>query len=77
MTSITDPYSHLQRYKFFSKGLGEGLSNMAQSPAPAGLSTASTYTPSGKPTVGPSRGPPNPHGISLCRWYSFAFLKKV
>ena len=52
MTSITDPHSHLQRYKFFSKGLGEGLSNMAQSPAPAGLSMASTYTPSGKPTVG-------------------------
>jgi len=52
MTSITDPYSHLQRYKFFSKGLGEGLSNMAQSPAPAALSTPSTYTLSKKPTVG-------------------------
>ncbi len=52
MTSITDSYSHLQRYKFFSKGLGEGLSNMAQSPAPAGLSTPSTHTPSRKPTVG-------------------------
>ena len=52
MTSITDSYSHLQRYKFFSKGLGEDLSNIAQSPTPAGLSTASTYTPSGKPTVG-------------------------
>jgi len=52
MTSITDPYSHLQRYKFFSKGLGEGSSDMAQSPAPAGLSTPSTNTPSGKPTVG-------------------------
>ena len=52
MTSITDPHSHLQRYKFFSKGLGEGLSNMAQSPAPSGLSTPSTRTPSGKPTVG-------------------------
>ena len=52
MTSITDPHSHLQRYKFFSKGLGEGLSNMAQSPAPAELLMPSTYTPSGKPTVG-------------------------